>query len=563
MNPVSGENSERLLQITGELLRFLWESKPVEASLTGIHDFDDTIGDITGYALSGHAAVSQGFVRRFEEEINPSLLSPDELIDYRVGLSLASTNHIYLAEQKQWETNPGIYPSLAIWGCYSLLQQEFAPLEDRLSSVISRMREIPGMLEVSKWNLTEVARIYAESAVEITAGGIHFFENVLPSFASRSESQAVQILNETVRVVEAMQAYLDWLRKDVLPNAKGEFAVGPKIFQQMIFSQHYLTYGNDSLVSLAESLLESSTAEIRKVAALIDPESTWQQLVERLSYEHPPIDGLVDTYRDAIESAKAFVLEKDLVTIPPNETLTVQETPEFERPVLPFAAYYPPAPFDALKAGRFWVTPIDRSAPEKQQLEQLAGHCSYTIPIRALHEGYPGHHLQLSRVVDIRSPIRKQSTSNLMIEGWALYCERMAQEQGFITDPRVRLFQLKDVIWRACRVIIDIGIQTSEMTFDEAVRMLVEKAALKESAAISEIKRYVITPTQPMTYAIGALLIEDIKRRMERRLGSRFDLKTFHDRLLDFGSIPPTIISESLFWQTAQTDEELSANKAA
>lgn len=170
----------------------------------------------------------------------------------------------------------------------------------------------------------------------------------------------------------------------------------------------------------------------------------------------------------------------------------------------------------------------------------------YAIPMIALHEGYPGHHVQLTRAMDSEHPLRKQVMNNSFLEGWALYCEQMMYEQGFYTDPRVRLFQVKDMLWRAWRVIIDVGMHTAGMTFDEAVRLLVDKARLEEENAVAEVKRYAMSPTQPMSYVIGKLLILDLRRRYKENVGPAFDLKDFHDRLLSYGTIPPTLIASRM-----------------
>jgi len=154
--------------------------------------------------------------------------------------------------------------------------------------------------------------------------------------------------------------------------------------------------------------------------------------------------------------------------------------------------------------------------------------------------------MQSVKVTEIPSMIRRQMMNGLLVEGWALYCEELMREQGFYSDPRVELFQLKDLIWRACRVIIDVGLHTGQMTFREAVDMLVYVAAIEEVNAIAEVKRYAISPTQPMTYVIGKLLILDLRNRMKRRLGNDFNLKTFHDQLLSYGSAPPALIAEQM-----------------
>ncbi|HID94186.1 MAG TPA: DUF885 domain-containing protein, partial [bacterium (Candidatus Stahlbacteria)] len=222
-----------------------------------------------------------------------------------------------------------------------------------------------------------------------------------------------------------------------------------------------------------------------------------------------------------------------LVTIPTDEELDVIPTPEFERPIIPYAAYMPPAPFEEQQKGFFYVTPSDKK-------EQLRGHSIYKIPVTALHEGYPGHHLQFLHANRVDSKVRKLFGTSVFIEGWALYCEEMMYDLGYYRDPRVRLMQLKDRIWRACRVIIDVNLHTKRMTYGEAIDFLVKEAKLERPNAIAEVKRYTRSPTQPMSYAIGKKQIMSLKDEYKD------GLKEFHDKLLSFGSIPVALIKERM-----------------
>jgi len=219
--------------------------------------------------------------------------------------------------------------------------------------------------------------------------------------------------------------------------------------------------------------------------------------------------------------------------MPTGEELDVILTPEFERPTIPYAAYMPPAPFEKQQKGFFFVTPAEKE-------EQLRGHSIYKIPVTALHEGYPGHHLQLVLANRLDSKVRKLMGTSVFIEGWALYCEEMMYDLGYYSDPRVRLMQLKDQIWRACRVIIDVSLHTKRMTYGEAIDFLVKEAKLEHVNATAEVKRYTRTPTQPMSYAIGKKQIMSLK---DEYIG---ELRQFHNKLLSFGSIPVALVKERM-----------------
>jgi uncharacterized protein (DUF885 family) len=233
------------------------------------------------------------------------------------------------------------------------------------------------------------------------------------------------------------------------------------------------------------------------------------------------------------------------VTIPPDEKLTILDTPVFERSIIPYAAYLPPGPFEDLQEGMFYVTPVDENASREQREEQLQGHNLAALPVTALHEAYPGHHLQLVRANENPSVIRKLHESSLFAEGWALYCEEMMYRQGFYSNDETRLYQLKDSLWRAARVVIDVSLHTGAMSFDQAVDFLVEQAMLERTNAIAEVKRYTMTPTQPMSYSVGKKEIMDILRSA-RQVKADIELKEFHDLLLSSGTIPPAAVKKEV-----------------
>ena len=174
--------------------------------------------------------------------------------------------------------------------------------------------------------------------------------------------------------------------------------------------------------------------------------------------------------------------------------------------------------------------------PDSVRRERLEGHPRAGIPIIACHEGYPGHHLQLTRAADLPSPARKAVRSNVLIEGWGLYVEELMTELGYLASPETRLLRLKDLLWRAARVVVDVGLTTGAMTFEQAARFMIDGPKLERPNAIAEVRRYTLTPLQPSSYALGRAAILDLRARAQ---GAGWGLRPFHDRLLACGSIPP------------------------
>ena len=265
------------------------------------------------------------------------------------------------------------------------------------------------------------------------------------------------------------------------------------------------------------------------------------------------VDGIMQSLRESFpgeaerieEAARRFVEGKRLAPIPSGR-LEIVDTPLFQRSLTPYAAYLRPGPFEEEAIGYLVVTPVDPGKSRAQQQEQIQGHNYVALSLTAVHEAWPGHHLQFAHAVNAGSRLRRLSDSPVLAEGWALYCEELMVEEGFHLDPLARVYQLKDLLWRACRVVLDVGLHTGTMTYEQAVDYLVEQAMLERVNAESEVKRYAMTPTQPMSYLVGSQQIKEIRDEVKSRLGKRYNLYDFHKALLNCGTVPPALVRMEL-----------------
>jgi uncharacterized protein (DUF885 family) len=219
-----------------------------------------------------------------------------------------------------------------------------------------------------------------------------------------------------------------------------------------------------------------------------------------------------------------------LVDLPPKQMLKVQETPEFMRPLIPFAAYQPPLPNDPEQQGWYYVsTPRDD--------HQLTAHNHYSIDLTCAHEAYPGHHLQfvIANYAHAANPVRLLNVSASLYEGWALYCEQLVLEQGYLDQDEHRFIMLHDRLWRALRIIIDVDIHTAAMTLDAAAQRMVDELGFDKMQAQGELGWYSAAPTVPLCYATGRELILAARRQCVD--GGTMPLAAFHNKLLSQGSI--------------------------
>ena len=543
-------------KLVDEILELRWKARPVEATFSGIHRYDDKLDRTDGRSRKRYVDRAKQHLRRLDEfsphrktRSKQAALSVDEQMDWRM---LRDALRVEIAEEQtiRWhERHAQIYPYYALMGCYVFIMRDFAPLRTRMKSLLARLKQIPRFLKEGQENLKKgknIPAIWTQIGIETTGGGKQFFEKMIPAFAEKVPGLREEILAANRKAFSAFDGYENFLRKRLVPKSKAGFAVGKRHYDFLLSVHHQLTYTSGDLISIGNRIIRQTQAEMKSVAGKIDRRKSWTRIVEELKKTHPAKENLLGFYKKEMARARDFVKRKDLVTIPRGESLSVVETPSFQRHTIPYGAYLPPAPFEKKQKGFFWVTPVNEKLSPKEQEDQLQGHNSYGAVITALHEAYPGHHLQLVHSNQIKSKVRRELGTSLFAEGWALYCEELMYEKGFYTKPETRLLQLKDQLWRGCRVVIDAGLHTGRMSFDQAVNMLVKVAKLERTNAVAEVKRYTYTPTQPMTYAIGKTEILRLRSDFKASQGKKFNLKRFHDQLLSYGTIPIQMVKDRM-----------------
>jgi len=520
------------------------EDDPVHATYLGIHDHDGEFAAYDAGAIAERRDHSAALLRDLEG-LPAEGLTPDEQIDRAALASRLRTDLFEHDELGVYQRDPTVYLMTALSGCHMLIARDFAPVEDRARSFASRLERVADVLTSMRRNLIRPPTVFAESGAEMAAAGAAFVKTVTPRLADAAPPIRPVLERGMAAAGEAFESAAEYLRERVHDRAR-PFEIGRERYDWLLRESHLLAFGSDELRAMGVAAVRDTRARMKELAAEIGPDKDWLEILEDLKADHPTREGLREFYASSMERARDFTVEQDLVTVPAGEQIEVIDTPAFLRGIIPYAAYLPPGPFEKDQRGLFYVTPVDESLSEDDQERQLRGHSVHAIPVVALHEGYPGHHLQLVRANASPRKVRRVLWNNVFCEGWALYCEEMMRERGFYSDVRTRLGQLKETLWRAARVIVDVDLQRGDMTYEEAIDFMVEEVRLERVNATAEVKRYTAHPTQPSSYMIGKRAILAIRKAFEAREGAAFDLKRFHDSLLDLGSIQPSLVRTAL-----------------
>ncbi len=532
-----------------EMLRWQLEQWPVAATYRGVHNYDHLLADLRLPAMEARYDRFKEILAELQKT-DPLAWSKEGRIDYTLINQLLKgfiLDHDHKAAHLR---DPGLYIGEAMEGVFALIIKDFAPLEQRLRSLAGRVKEVPRVLAEGKSNLqpARVPPVWVEVALEQARMGPALFEGLLPAMAENFPLLREELTGLGREAAAACSDFAAYLERDVMPAAAGDFAVGEDYFNTLLREQHLVDYDTTALLERGWQLFDETRAAMEKLGRIIDPGRDVKEILERDNEDHPAAGELLSAYKEAMEAAKSYVLEHDIATIPEGETLRVIETPSFLRPLIPYAAYMPPGIFEEKMEGVFLVTPPGDNASPDEIEEKLKGHPFSAIPVTALHEAYPGHHLQLAWAARRGSIARKMGMdlSTLFIEGWAFYCEELMEELGYIDTPMQRLSRLAGQLWRAARIILDVSLHCRGMSVAEAADFLVKECALQPGDALAEVRRYTGSPTQPQSYLMGKMEIIKIIDEYKKRYPGA-SLRRMHDDILACGSLPPKLLRVQLF----------------
>ena len=484
-------------------------------------------------------------------QVSKDGLSLEEDIDRRLMVGMLESS-IHSSEARRiWENDPALYVPAPEIG-RGLEPTAPGTPQERASSLTAVLNEVPARLQHGKRNLKTPARSFTESAIFKTEGTIKLLRDSAPTLASQAGDAKEPLNAATKTALTALDDYLKYLRDDLLPRSTGSWVFGKENYDYVLQHRWMMDADADDILARGQKAFEETEALAQEVAQRIQPGARhWTEVYEKIKNDHPAADGIKQAYQAKIDAAKAFVIEKNIVTLPPGEHVITIDTPPAMRRSSPFGTFQSVDPFGKELEGKLVLTPIEDWMTARQREDRLRSHHTAWIPIIAVHEAYPGHHVDgLKRQQNPRL-LRKVVRESIMSEGWGLFTEEMMFEQGFLHGDDVRLTQLRNRLWRAARVILDVSLHTGRMSFDDAVTFLSDKVRFDRYAASLDVGMYIERPTYVLGYLIGMQEIEQIRADYIKQYGEPNPPSEFYDRLLSVGSIPPALVRESLFAQKA------------
>lgn len=527
---------------------------PVSATQLGDHRFDSELDQVDAAAR----AAQMSFYERYRialAAIDGGELSRANQIDAELLRHELEAEIWSLDELQSWAWDPLEYTDLAGSAIYGLLAREFAPLEERLLGVEERLRQLPRFFEQSRASLdpARVPLVHAETAIRQHAGLMTLVDTmVVPTLSSLAPAARSRLESAIAIARSAAEEQQAWLEAELLPHAQGDFRLGTEFFDRKLAYTLNSPLTRQEIRIRAEREFRSVREEMYEVASVVyqskypyvelpgQPGEAFKQAVIRAALEEaylrlPDRDELVEVATASLEQTTAFVIERDLVTVP-DDPIEIVLMPEFQRGVA--VAYCDsPGPLDVGEKTFYAVAPLPDDWSDEQDRSFLREYNLLSIHDLTIHEAMPGHYLQLAHSNLYPSVLRAVLSSGTFIEGWAVYAERTMVEEGYLDeDPLMRLINLKWYLRTVVNAIIDQTIHVEDMTRDEAMALMIEGGFQEEREAAGKWTRAQLTSTQLSTYFVGYQEHIDLRHEAESRLGERFSLRAYHDEVLSYGS---------------------------
>ncbi len=529
---------------------------PVSATQIGDHRYDSELDDLSAAGQQKTVAAYKALLGELDK-IEVAKLGRENQVDAAI-LRNQLQSEIWNAEVLQsgkWD--PQLYNGIAGSAIYGLMAREFAPLPERLKSATARMEKLPAIFAQARENLdpARVPKIHAETVAKQNKGILSIVDTFITPHIGELPQADQQRLQAAIdglkKAVDEQQA---WLDKTLVPNAKGDFRIGAEKYDQKLKfalssslsrqeigerARAELKRVREDMYGIAQTVLKDKPGALEMPAQPTDEQQ--QKAIEaalELAYaDKPARDKVVDDAKAALEQSTAFVREHDLVTLP-DAPVDIILMPEFQRGVA--VAYCDsPGPLDKNLKTFYAVSPIPDDWNDKQVDSFLREYNSRMIHLLSIHEGTPGHYLEGWHSAKFPSTLRAVLRSGLFAEGWAVYTERMMQEQGYLNnDPLFHLVQLKFYLRTISNAILDQGVHVDNWDREKAMHLMTHDAFQQESEAAGKWVRAQLTSAQLPTYFVGAQEHFDTRKAVQEKLGDKFNLKAYHDQVLSYGAPP-------------------------
>ena len=555
-NVVSAEQQAQ--QFSAQFIESLWQLSPTWALYSGYQKYADKLvipddfsrQQTLDFVKTQHTMLSA---------INTDELSPSTRIDMALVKNTLDSMEWDITTFKSWQWQPTQYNVAG--GFAQVINGKYAPLDERLESVLKRLKLVPQYYAAACANIDNPTLEHTKLAIMQNKGALGIFSDDLIAKAQRSSmSNDDKSLFES-RVLEARQAvmsHIDWLenlKQDLVKNGARSFRIGGDLYEQkfaldiqsdLSANELYQKALNDKQVVLSEMAKISDklwSKYFPNTAKPSDKQAMISQMIEKLSVKHVKRENFVEEIRNQIPALEAFVIKNNLITLDKDKPLVVRETPEYMRGFAG-ASISAPGPYDKKANTYYNVTPLDNMTSDQAE-SYLREYNHWVLQVLNIHEAVPGHYTQLVYSNLSPSLIKSLFGNGAMIEGWAVYSERMMLEEGYGDfEPELWLMYYKWNLRVITNTILDYEIHNKGISKDQGLALMMDGAFQQRAEAEGKWHRATVSQVQLTSYYSGYRDIYDFRDEYKAMKDKDYNVKAFHDQFLSYGSAPVKFVRE-------------------
>ena len=532
----------------------MWQMYPTWASSVGFHKYDSILNvpDETQRKkeLDFINAELDSLKKYDPKKLNDNNRTDYYLIDNQLKASAWGIN-----DMKSYEWDPSSYNVGSIFG--DLIINNYDSLDTRLRNFYLRMANIPAYYEAAKKNIKNPTLEHTQLAIDQNLGSASIFEKDLKEALDKSklsEEEKKNMMNRAALSVNAIKGYADWL-KGMKNDHPRTFRLGKDLYAKKFEFDIMSAYSPEEMYKKAvahKQELHRSMADLAKqlwpkymgkIAEPNDQLKMIRMVIDKISEKHVKPEEFQSSIEKQLKDLAAFVNKKNLIYMDPSKPLVVRREPDYMAGVAG-ASINAPGPYD--KGGNTYYNVGSLSGWPKEKSESyLREYNYYILQVLNIHEAIPGHYTQLVYSNQSPSIIKSILGNGAMVEGWAVYSERMMLEEGYgDNQPEMWLMYYKWNLRATCNFILDYDVHTGNLSKEDAISFLTNEAFQQQTEAENKWRRVQLTQVQLTSYFTGYTEIYELRDEMKKKLGDKFNLKQFHEKFLSYGSSPVKYIRE-------------------
>ncbi len=567
------QGNAQFAKMTDQFVKDSLALSPVNASYAGYHkhldpktgktiDLDAQLDDVSAQGVAAQEKFYREWRQRFQTETPVAGLNAQDAADFRLIDDQIALNLLEFDQIQNYKHNPTGYVELIGNGLFLPLTQEYASKEVRVGDVISRIGQIPRFLDQTKSQLTDADPIFISTAVEENQGNLNLVDSVAADIPAGSPLKA-QYDKVAPAARKALIDFNTWMQNDLAkhPTNGRTWRLGKEWYAPKFRYVMETSIEPAQLLADAEAELTKTRAEMLQLALplykqMYPGQDDYSNLsaqerenkiitavLNKISDEHPQRDQLIEAVKADLDGIKQFIREKKIVSLSSRDNLKVIPTPEFERGIYSVAGFHSAPPLEPTAEAQYWVTPIDPKMPEAKAESKLREYNNYALKWLTIHEALPGHYVQAEHADDVEPPTRRV-LRNLFgngpyVEGWAEYGADVMTQEGYLDfSPKFKLVRLKIWLRAVANTILDIRLQTMNMTDQQAIDLMMKDTFQTQAEADGKLVRAKLSSTQLPTYFVGTRQWWSLRKKYQAAKGSSFTLEEFHNRALGQGPLP-------------------------